>query len=272
MSRPTIETASSTHSYYRRFPSLNFVDLDDTDAYRQCESALKSRSTKNFIADFGGAKVDGGEAWCALDVGVAGVRVLLEERRSTALRTRWMYVLFGDEGEGDGADGCLRRNIFDPYDQAELVNTITEYYGFSPRLSKVITTPPVSRRHPPPSIRPPSRMRDRFLGRGSGSSGLEEMVRDIEQQQQQEEMPHSMYLQPKTNQPMHIGDAIEMVEMENATNPTASKMNYMNLVQNVWHFHAVEWGGRCKSSIANGGGGCRLLICAVCGFSYLHWV
>lgn len=145
---------------------------------------------------------------------------------------------------------CVRdRNIFDPYDQAELVNSITEHYGFSPRLSKVITTPPASRPRPPLSVRPPSRMRDRILGRTSASSGLEEMVKDLEQQQlhQQGELPHSMYLQPNTNQPMHVGDGLEMVDLENAVSPAAPKMNYMNLVQNVWHFHAVEWGGRCKA-------------------------
>lgn len=106
MSRPPLAPASSTHSYYRHFPSFNFQDLDDTDAYRTCESALKSRSTKNFIADFGGAAVDGGEAWCALNVvGVTGVRALLEQRRQVALRTRWMWVVLNLPGEGRGVAG-----------------------------------------------------------------------------------------------------------------------------------------------------------------------
>jgi len=122
MPPPVIEPmAGGAHSYYRRFPGFNFLDLDDTDAYRACENALKSRSTKNFIADFGGSRVDGGEAWCALNVGVAGIRTLLEERRRVALRTRWMYGFFfaaaaaaaaagmaagmGGMGGMDGTDG-----------------------------------------------------------------------------------------------------------------------------------------------------------------------
>ena len=48
-----------------------------------------------------------------------------------------------------------------------------------------------------------------------------------------------------------IEQALEMSTLPNpmADRPTVGsggiKMNYMNLVQKVWHFHAVEWGGRC---------------------------
>lgn len=33
--------------------------------------------------------------------------------------------------------------------------------------------------------------------------------------------------------------------------------NYMDLVQNVWHFHAVEWGGRCMGTQES----CRIESC-----------
>jgi hypothetical protein len=132
------------------------------------------------------------------------------------------------------------RNIFNPYEQADLVNAITTYYGFSPRLSKVITTPPVLQQ---PASLPrgslPSRRRDRFLGRTGDESGR----RDVEAQYQPPATAH--LLQPLAHEPMQVEDVVEMVAMQNATTP-GTKMNYMNLVQNVWHFHAVEWGGRCK--------------------------
>lgn len=31
-----------------------------------------------------------------------------------------------------------------------------------------------------------------------------------------------------------------------------SRGGYMDLVSNVWHWHAVEWGGRCKLHFAFG--------------------
>jgi hypothetical protein len=51
-------------------------------------------------------------------------------------------------------------------------------------------------------------------------------------------------LPPVSSEPVPVDRALEMVGMSNARNP-GGKMNYMNLVRNVWHFHAVEWGGRC---------------------------
>jgi hypothetical protein len=161
-----------------------------------------------------------------------------------------------------GCDLMRNSNIFNPYEQADLVNAITEYYGFSPRLSKVITTPPVSRQTAPlHPVRLPSRRRDRILGRGS-SAGDESGQRDVEALQSTPSVEH---LRPLTREPMNVGDVLEMAAMENATN-TGAKMNYMNLVQNVWHFHAVEWGGRCKEYLA------RREVAAEPDNSYMHWV
>ncbi|KAF8252630.1 hypothetical protein K440DRAFT_631497 [Wilcoxina mikolae CBS 423.85] len=208
-----------SHSYYDDFPSVKFRNLD-TDSYQECEDAIKHHSTKNFIVDFGGAAQDGGQAWCALDVDpkTLNIREFLSKKRELRLRTRWI-------------------NIFNPYDQADLVDAITSFYGFSPRLGKVITTPPALPPRPgTPSLRPSVRLRDRFLGRTSGE------VTDTEAPPA---APSQFLLppMPATNEPMRVGQTLEMVGMSNAMNP-GNKMNYMNLVRNVWHFHAVEWGGR----------------------------
>ena len=82
--------------------------------------------------------------------------------------------------------------------------------------------------------RPASRRRDRFFGRGPS----QDVGRDVEA------APH---LQPPTTmgEAMQVGDGLEMVARQNASLPQKMRMNYMDLVQNVWHFHAVEWGGRC---------------------------
>jgi hypothetical protein len=134
-------------------------------------------------------------------------------------------------------------NIFNPYDQKDLVNAITNFYGFSPRLAKVITTAPASRRRiRAVSPRPSLRMRHRFLGRLSGES-RELRDRDPE---------IAINVHAPAGQFLSVEQTAEALEMAArvAVGPGlgggGGKMNYMNLVQKVWHFHAVEWGGRCK--------------------------
>lgn len=85
--------AGRRQPYYDSFPHVDFRDLD-TDAYADCERALKRAGTRNFIVDFGGASEDGGQAWCALDVdaGDLDVRAFLSKKRDLRLRTRWMSV------------------------------------------------------------------------------------------------------------------------------------------------------------------------------------
>jgi hypothetical protein len=82
-----------SHSYYDNFPAVKFRNLD-TDAYQECEDALKNSNTKNFIIDFGGAGQDGGQAWCALNVDPRNLNILefLGKKRELRLRTRWMCV------------------------------------------------------------------------------------------------------------------------------------------------------------------------------------
>ncbi|KAA8913534.1 hypothetical protein FN846DRAFT_897178 [Sphaerosporella brunnea] len=221
--------SADSHSYYKHFPAFRFRNLDDDAVYKECEEALKNPRTKNFIVDFGGAEKEGGQSWCALNVeGSQNIDALLRKRRQLEMRTRWI-------------------NIFNPYEQPDLVNAITEYYGFSPRLSKVVTTPPVARQHAPPlPVHLPSRRRDRILGRGTSAayeSGGGGGRRDVEAQEATYSAA-SQLLQPlAAPEPLRVSDGLEMVAMENAVNPRA-QMNYMNLVQKVWHFHAVEWGGR----------------------------
>lgn len=183
-------------------------------------------------------------------------------------------------------------NIFNPYDQAELVKAIADFYDFSPRLSNVITTPPASwPRAAPPSPRPSVRRRDRFLGRtGPGEPAERGGDPDPEAAVATATftaaapwaLDPSSASAPASAPPLYLAPPLpasaptigsppiptvvepaaayterplEMDTLNNRpTNRTTGgggggggsvKMNYMNLVQKVWHFHAVEWGGRC---------------------------
>ncbi|CCX12232.1 Similar to hypothetical protein [Tuber melanosporum Mel28]; acc. no. XP_002839811 [Pyronema omphalodes CBS 100304] len=212
-----------SHPHSRYFPNAQFHNLDSAD-YISCESAVLGANTENFIVDFGGAPEDGGQAFCALNVDARSLDIpaFLSKKRDLRLRTRWI-------------------NIFNPYDQKDLVNAITNFYGFSPRLAKVITTAPASRRRiRAVSPRPSLRMRDRFLGRLSGES-RELRDRDPE---------IAINVHAPAGQFLSVEQTAEALEMAArvAVGPGlgggGGKMNYMNLVQKVWHFHAVEWGGR----------------------------
>lgn len=113
---------------------------------------------------------------------------------------------------------------------------ITAHYGCSPRLTNVILTPPAqtdsTMKMPSPTNA--RRKRDRFFGRSEGAA--EEGVSTLPNRK----MPSQSSIQTQ--------DILELAEFENVaasqTGATSPRMNYMNLVQNVWHFHAVEWGGR----------------------------
>lgn len=43
-----------------------------------------------------------------------------------------------------------------------------------------------------------------------------------------------------------VGDTNEATHLAGNVPPGRARQGYMDLVSSVWHWHAVEWGGRCK--------------------------
>ncbi|TGZ84933.1 hypothetical protein EX30DRAFT_337380 [Ascodesmis nigricans] len=239
------------HPYYQTLPesiAKKFRNLDCDDVFGECDNALKSRGTKNFIVDFGGARDQGGEAWCALDLDnsdAEGVKALLEKRRDNEtymnIRTRWI-------------------NIFQPYEQMKLVSAITSHYNFSPRLTSVITTPPT---RVPPAVSPPTPQRSQSI-RARIKREFKDRVRsggrDIES-------GSSGVTTGASSTHLQVPGQRDMVEM-NTFDASVSRRrsreimaesrpkdpNYMDLAQTLWHWHAVEWGNQ--------------YICT--GFNHLH--
>ena len=72
--------------YYQKLPPSighRFQNLDDDDVFAECDRALRSPTTRNFIVDFGGAPEDHGQAWCAVDIDPddhVGIRALLSAK------------------------------------------------------------------------------------------------------------------------------------------------------------------------------------------------
>ncbi|KAI5795126.1 hypothetical protein EDC01DRAFT_654181 [Geopyxis carbonaria] len=227
----TVDKTDALPDYYKSLPTSlasKFQNLDNSSVYSRCKDALKSAATKNFIVDFGGGTEAGGQAWCAVDIDPAdrqGLTQLLNKDRPLSLRTRWI-------------------NIFAPYEQADLVAAITSKYGFSPRLTNVITTPPMSAAAlaPAPQRPPSARRRSRIFHPRSTRPDIETGSEHVHGHGHGH--GHGQQVPPTD------------IEMRQLAAARLAGTNYMDLAQSVWHWHAVEWGNS--------------YICT--GFNHLHIV
>lgn len=151
----------------------------------------------------------------------------------------------------------MNSNIFSPDRQNPLVDAVTAYYGFSPRLTNVITTPPSE----PAKSAAAATLAERRSKRQRVRNVFRLQANDVEQGDTapDEQFQNGVPLAP-------LADAQKSSE----------KMNYMNLVRNVWHWHAVEYGGRCEfvRRIHDGFDSPMLILCIrpdVCiGMNNLH--
>ncbi|PWW74245.1 hypothetical protein C7212DRAFT_358955 [Tuber magnatum] len=201
--------------YYSRFGpefTAGFENLDEDGVYAECEAALLNRSTKNFIVDFGGEpKIERGEAWCALDLDSSkpetldNLKKLLEQDRPRELRTRWI-------------------NIFAPHTQRELVRTIAAHYGFTSRHTSVLTAPPATHTHTPIRQKSVPSIRDRLFRRHPSDPS------DVEDGSTVDSCANL--------------EAVANAAAPLPVSPGAKRGGHMEIVSNVWHWHAVEWGGR----------------------------
>ncbi|CUS12431.1 unnamed protein product [Tuber aestivum] len=201
--------------YYTAFNpefTAKFENLDDDSIYAKCEAALLNHSTKNFVVDFGGEpRIERGGAWCALDLDsskpetLESLKNLLKQDRPRELRTRWI-------------------NIFAPHTQKELVRTIAAHYGFTSRHTSVLTAPPATHTHTPIHQKSIPSMRDRLFRRHPSDPS------DVEDRST-------------------VDSYANLEAVANAAAPIpvsqgAKRGGHMEIVSNVWHWHAVEWGGR----------------------------
>ncbi|KAG0125648.1 hypothetical protein HOY82DRAFT_630512 [Tuber indicum] len=201
--------------YYSSFNpefTAKFENLDEDSVYAKCEAALLNHSTKNFIVDFGGEpKIERGGAWCALDLDSSktetldSLRNLLKQDRPRELRTRWI-------------------NIFAPHTQKELVQTIAAHYGFTSRHTSVLTAPPAAHTNIPAHQKSVLSIGNRLFHRHPSD--------------------------PLDIEDGSTADSYANLEaVANAAAPLpilqgARRGGHMEIVSNVWHWHAVEWGGR----------------------------
>jgi hypothetical protein len=100
-------------------------------------------------------------------------------------------------------------------------------------MNVITTSPAMAPGQAPTPVGPAPRLRDRILGHDRRPASLRSR-RDIE---------NAGYDQPP--EPPGVAAGSEPVQMETMGHKR-KRMNYMDLVQSVWHWHSVEWGGKCE--------------------------
>lgn len=208
------------HPYYQSLSlslQAKFGDLDEDGNYAAAEDAVLSPGCLNFVVDFGN---DG--AYVGVDIGLTkedDIEGFLGPvdggGRPRGLRTRWICIL-------------------GPHRQPELVQAIGNRYGLSPRhISLLLSQPPDSVELP----QVPHQSRLRRAG--------QKMAESLSSARKSMEKANIDNLQDPESIELAGLDADSLSSINKDTHTIANlNTSYMALVAKVWHWHAVEWGGR----------------------------
>lgn len=98
---------------------VQFQNLDEPDVLADSMRNLSNALSRNFVVEFGED-----EARVAFDLGAEHMQALLQtDRQDNALNTRWI-------------------NIWYPYHQRTILDSLAEFYDFSPRLLALMCSDP----------------------------------------------------------------------------------------------------------------------------------
>jgi len=189
---------------FRNFDSDRNFDLFDRQT--------REHRSRNFCIDFG---EDEGDAFCAFDLNDQAYKKLLESPRPTELHTRWI-------------------NIWQPYNQKELIQTLASHFDFTPRLLGMMTSD-----HMPPRNNPSLRMK-------KSSSTLRSV---FSHKSQTTNMSNSIREKAKqaNEQALDSESSIGLTEMMQSTQlELVRDLSHYQLVDDVWHWSTVDQGRRCK--------------------------
>lgn len=226
----TEEPAESTGSrelpeYYQNLTPFSIGDsmrdFDNPGTTNELNRLVMNPHSQNFIVDFGDD-----EAWCGFELTADAYSTLLKARRPPELNTRWI-------------------NIWTPYQQKDIIETLAAHYDFTPRLRSFMLSKPLDfstsssssgssktsffHRHSRPktsSALPNSSNEDRH-GLGAEKSS-----------------PDSSTHASSSH------DAENQIGLMNSASPSNYRsmddLNIYNMANNIWHFQTVDWGRRCK--------------------------
>jgi hypothetical protein len=207
-----------------------FRDFDLEKNFDLFDRQARHPKTANFCLDLGED-----DAYCAFDLGSSSYSRLLSSQRPPDLHTRWI-------------------NIWQPYNQKDILRILGQHYDFSPRLLGLMCSDHVPPRSSPSTSNMEksfSTLRSRISHRSKGSKSSSEK---------------SKHKTPS----MDSEESIGMTEIMHSTQlEVVRDLSHYQIVEDVWHWSTVDWGRRCKCSSHDN---LFLADCAVLciGYNTLH--
>ncbi|KAF2842119.1 hypothetical protein M501DRAFT_927945 [Patellaria atrata CBS 101060] len=202
-------TGQQTHSTFEHYRQLGvpIQNLDDETTFHAFEKAIKGPRNRNFFVDF-----SDDEAWCERDLSNTQISRLLKGSRSPNTHTRWI-------------------NIWNPYKQTDIVQTIARYYDFTPRLLGVMRSAPVQPKKAAPVKDTHSHLSSSSILRrlhGEKGSSAKSMLEE--------------------SSSIDLEDSAEMKELAPASQfDSSAGINHYHIANEVWHWSSVDWGRRYVS-------------------------
>jgi hypothetical protein len=173
-----------------------FKNFDDPEIFRNFEQKIRNYNTRNFVINFGDD-----EAYCAVNLSGNNFTSLLRTPRTAALHTRWI-------------------NIWLPQKQKDTIESIAQYYDFSPRLLAVMLSDPVTKVASRSTLNTShSTLLRRF--RSHGAKDLKNPDVDIEKASLGSNQMNTSLVYPLQDM-----------------------FNHYQIVDEVWHWSSIDWGRR----------------------------
>jgi hypothetical protein len=182
-------------------------DTDITDCFRNFDleknfdvfdRQTRNPKTANFCLDFGED-----EAFCAFDLASFSYSRLLSSPRPPHLHTRWI-------------------NVWQPYNQKDMLRLIGQHYDFSPRLLAMMCSNPVPAR--------------------SGSSNMDKSVSTLRSR-----LSHRSKNSKSSSEQSKPGSNKATIDSEESVGMTELMHSaQLEMVEDVWHWSTVDWGRRCE--------------------------
>ncbi|KAK2760773.1 hypothetical protein FQN54_002010 [Arachnomyces sp. PD_36] len=195
---PLLKEIKDYYSKSTKRPDL-FSKFQNIDLDRNLPAAkeyFSNPSTKNFVVDFGEE-----HAWCAPNLEEEDYEALLKAERPSCFGTRWI-------------------NIWGPELQIPSLRAITEHYGLSARLQKMMMTKPKN----PPTPKPDQ-------GSWSGAANEDDSDDEVEERSTHD-IEEGLYLKPTST----WDDAKKKIGL--------GDLSFSDIVNDIWHFSSVDYGQR----------------------------
>lgn len=188
-------------------------NFDDLDNYDELARAVTSARSRNFVLDF-----DDSHAWCGFDLDQEAIATLLKNERPPELNTRWI-------------------NVWLPYDQKDILETVAKHYDFTPRLLGFMQSAPLKQ------------------SRSASNSTKTSLGSMFHRSRHSPESPVSLEKPADRDSLTSILDPgfssrelLGLIDSSGVStrSDVSENMNPYFLANEIWHYSSVDWGRTCE--------------------------